>query len=62
MIEIRVLYQPILMTVPLTPKLYLYNGETEFGPETEKMDELNMDIKEGVDACKADLTVKNIQN
>jgi predicted dehydrogenase len=39
---------------PLTPKLYLYNGESEFGPETEK----NMEVEYGhqrkwVDACKS---------
>ena len=39
---------------PLTPKLYLYNGETEFGPETEKMDEPEYGHqRKWVDACKA---------
>ena len=39
---------------PLTPKLYLYNGETEFGPETEKMSEPEYGHqRKWVDACKA---------
>ena len=44
---------------PLTPKLYLYNGETEFGPETEKMDEPEYGHqRKWVDACKAGFNSK----
>ncbi|MAZ50536.1 MAG: oxidoreductase, partial [Flavobacteriaceae bacterium] len=44
---------------PLTPKLYLYNGETEFGPETEKMDEPEYGHqRKWVDACKAGFSSK----
>ena len=44
---------------PLTPKLYLYNGETEFGPETEKMEEPEYGHqRKWVDACKAGFNSK----
>ncbi|MBT6169423.1 MAG: gfo/Idh/MocA family oxidoreductase, partial [Flavobacteriaceae bacterium] len=44
---------------PLTPKLYLYNGETEFGPETEKMPEPEYGHqRKWVDACKAGFNSK----
>lgn len=44
---------------PLTPKLYLYNGETEFGPEIEKMDEPEYGHqRKWVDACKAGFNSK----
>lgn len=44
---------------PLTPKLYLYNGETEFGPKTEKMDEPEYGHqRKWVDACKAGFNSK----
>lgn len=44
---------------PLTPKLYLYNGESEFGPETEKMDEPEYGHqRKWVDACKAGFNSK----
>ena len=44
---------------PLIPKLYLYNGETEFGPETEKMPEPEYGHqRKWVDACKAGFNSK----
>ena len=44
---------------PLTPKLYLYNGETEFGPETEKMPEPEYGHqRKWVDACKGGFNSK----
>ena len=44
---------------PLTPKLYLYNGETEFGPGTEKMSEPEYGHqRKWVDACKAGFNSK----
>ena len=48
---------------PLTPKLYLYNGETEFGPETEKMSEPEYGHqRKWVDACKAGFNSKEHQD
>ena len=45
---------------PLMPKLYLYDGETEFGPEVEEMLEPEYGIKEnGLMHVKQDLIVKN---
>ena len=39
---------------PLTPKLYLYDGQTEFGPETEDMPEPEYGHqRKWVDACKS---------
>ena len=39
---------------PLTPKLYLYDGQTEFGPEKEEMPEPEYGHqRKWVDACKA---------
>lgn len=39
---------------PLTPKLYLYDGETEFGPDKEEMPEPEYGHqRKWVDACKA---------
>ena len=39
---------------PLTPKLYLYDGQTEFGPEREDMPEPEYGHqRKWVDACKA---------
>ena len=44
---------------PLMPKLYLYDGETEFGPETEEMPEPEYGHqRKWVDACKAGFNSK----
>ena len=44
---------------PLSPKLYLYNGETEFGPEKEEMPEPEYGHqRKWVDACKAGFNSK----
>lgn len=44
---------------PLTPKLYLNNGETEFGPEVEDMPEPEYGHqRKWVDACKAGFNSK----
>ena len=44
---------------PLTPKLYLYDGQTEFGPEKEDMPEPEYGHqRKWVDACKAGFNSK----
>ena len=44
---------------PLMPKLYLYDGNTEFGPETEEMPEPEYGHqRKWVDACKAGFNSK----
>ena len=44
---------------PLMPKLYLYDGETEFGPEVEEMLEPEYGHqRKWVDACKAGFNSK----
>jgi predicted dehydrogenase len=44
---------------PLMPKLYLYDGDTEFGPETEQMPEPEYGHqRKWVDACKAGFNSK----
>ena len=47
---------------PLMPKLYLYNGETDFGPEVEEMIEPEYGHqRKWVDACKAGFNSKEHQ-
>ena len=48
---------------PLTPKLYLYDGQTEFGPEKEDMPEPEYGHqRKWVDACKAGFNSKEHLN